>query len=302
MPIERISTYATHQRLLIDSGRVQANLLNLQKQLSSGQKADDFKGLTGQVEQFTGLESKIRKARTYQDNNSLVITRLQAMNTSMDQIIQSADDLENLMVQWRNPANRNNMPLTQQLEGIKRAVAGMLNQSVEGRYLFGGTRTNIPPVKELIPQPVTVGTPDDSYYQGSAEDIVVRAQDNVEIRYNIRADNSAFKKIFAAIFQAEQAGAQNSDEKMRAAINLVQQGIQEAISVQAEINQNVVSLEQINDRHLTLQLYWQGVTEQVSKTDIVAVSTQVAIDQSVLTATYQAFARISQLRLSNFLN
>jgi flagellar hook-associated protein 3 FlgL len=302
MPIQRISTYSTHQRMVIDTGRVQANLLNLQKQLSSGEKADDFKGLTGQVEQFTGLESKIRKARTYQDNNNLVITRLQTMNTSMDQIIQLGDDLENLMVQWRNPANRNNMPLSQQLEGIKKAVAGMLNQSVEGRFLFGGTRTNVPPVKENIPQPVKVGTPDDSYYQGSAEDIIVRAQDNTEIRYNIRADNSAFKNIFAAIFQAEQAGAENDDAKMVTAINLVQKGIQESISVQAELNQNVVSLEQINDRHLTLQLYWQGVTEQVSKTDIVSVSTQVAIDQSVLTASFQAFARISQLRLSNFLN
>jgi flagellar hook-associated protein 3 FlgL len=302
MPIARISTYATHQRMLVDTNRVQSNLLNLQKQLSSGQKADDFKGLTGQVEQFTGLESKIRKARTYQDNNDLVITRLQTMNTSMDQIIQLGDDLENLLVQWRNPANRKNIPLTQQLDGIKKAVAGMLNQSVEGRYLFGGTRTNVPPVKDLIPQPVKVGTPDDSFYQGSAEDIVVRAQDNVEIRYNIRADNSAFKSIFAAIFQAEQAGSENSDDKMKDAIKLVQQGIQESISVQAELNQNVVSLEQINDRHKTLELYWQGVTEQVSKTDIVAVSTQVAIDQSVLTASFQAFARISQLRLSNYLN
>jgi flagellar hook-associated protein 3 FlgL len=302
MGIERISTFATHQRLVIDSNRVQSNLLELQKQLSSGRKADDFKGLTGQVEQFTGLEGKINKAKTYQTNNDLIITRLRTANTSMDQIIQIGDDIKNIIVQWRNPALRNNLPINQQLDAFKKSISGMLNQSVEGRYLFGGTRTDIPPVVDPLPQPVTVGTPDASYYQGSEEDVVVRAQDNLEIRYNIRADNPAFQKLYGAIFLAEKAAAANNDDMMKDAFNMVSSGIQQTISAQAEINQNIVNLTQINDRHQTLELYWKGVTEEVSKTDIVGVSTQVAIDQAVLTATYQAFARISQLRLSDYLN
>lgn len=302
MGIERISTYSTHQRLVTDSNRVQANLLELQKQLSSGQKADDYKGLTGLVEQFTGLESKIKKAQTYQQDNDLVITRLKTANTSVDQIIQIGDDLKNVIVQWRNPALRPNLPINQQLESFKKSISGMLNQSMEGRYLFGGTRTDIPPVIEPVPDPVNVGTPDANYYQGSEEDLVLRAQDNLEIRYNIRADNPAFQKLYGAIALAEKAAGSNDDDMMKEAYDMAVDGIQDTISVQAEMNQNVVNLTQINDRHETLELYWRGVTEQVSKTDIVGVSTQVAIDQAVLTASYQAFARISSLRLSNFLN
>lgn len=302
MGIERISTYSTHQRMVTDSNRVQANLLELQKQLSSGRKADDFKGLTGVVEQFTGLQAKIAKSQTYQDDNDLVITRLKTMDTSIDQIISASDDIQNIIVQWRNPALRPNLPINQQLEALKKTVAGMLNQSAEGRYLFGGTRTDIPPVIDPVPDPVTVGTPDASYYQGSQENIKVRAQDNLEIEYNVRADDPAFQKIFGAIALAEKAAANNDDDMMKDAYDMITDGIQETISVQGALNQNVINLTQINDRHKTLQLYWQGVTEQVSKTDIVAVSTQVAIDQAVLTATYQAFARISQLRLSNYLN
>ena len=131
---------------------------------------------------------------------------------------------------------------------------------------------------------------------------MLRAQDNLEIRYNIRADNPAFQKLYGAIFLAEKAAAANDDNLMKTAFNMAQTGIKETISVQAELNQNVVNLTQINDRHQTLELYWRGVTEQVSKTDIVGVSTQIAIDTAVLTATYQAFSRISQLRLSNYLN
>ena len=301
MPIERISTRSVHQRTLVDFNRVQSHLLELQKQISSGIKTDDFKGLAGQVEQFTNLDGKIRKAVTYQESNEIVITRIQTANVAFDGMVETVNDIKNLLVQWRDPGLRPTLPFTQQMEAFKKTLTGQLNQTADGRFLFGGSRTDIPPVIDPLPAPVSVGTPDDSYYQGSKEDIIVRAQDNQEIRYNIRADNEAFQNVFAGMAMAAEAHALDDDERMITAFNMVNDGLQGIIALQAENNQNSVTIRQINDRHKSLQLYWQGVTEEVSKTDIVAASTEVAVDQAVLTATFQAFSSINRLRLSDFL-
>ena len=301
MAVTRISTYAVHQGTLRDFNRVQAGLADRQRQLSSGLRTADFKGLTGVTEQFVDLEGKIRRLKTYEQNNDLVISRLQTVNTSLDQIVQTTDDLENLIVQWRNPGLRNNIPMQEQLQSLTKTLTAQLNQSVDSRYLFGGTRTEVPPVLDPRPEPVQVGVLDDSYYQGSKEDLVLRAQDNLELRYNIRADNSAFQKVFAGISQAAYADTITDDDEMVEAYNMIKDGLQEVIALQSQNNQNIVTLGQINDRHQTLALYYKGVTESLSKTDIVAVSTEVAVDQAVLTATFQTFAKINALRLSDFL-
>ena len=53
MPVGRISTLALHQTTLRDASKVQVNLADLQQQLSSGSKAQDFAGLGGsESEQF----------------------------------------------------------------------------------------------------------------------------------------------------------------------------------------------------------------------------------------------------------
>ena len=146
MPIERISTRSVHQRTLVDFNRVQSHLLELQKQISSGIKTDDFKGLAGQVEQFTNLDGKIRKAVTYQESNEIVITRIQTANVAFDGMVETVNDIKNLLVQWRNPGLRPTLPFTQQMEAFKKTLTGQLNQTADGRFLFGGSRTDIPPV------------------------------------------------------------------------------------------------------------------------------------------------------------
>ncbi len=67
------------------------------------------------------------------------------------------------------------------------------------------------------------------------------------------------------------------------------------------VNSNKVALSNTNTNLQTFQLYWKGVQENIGNTDLVSVSTQVAVDQGILQAAFQAFAKINSLHLSNFL-
>ncbi len=300
--VTRTSNYALHSSLLSNINTVQTRLFTAQNQLSSGLKADSFSGFTGQVEQFTELEAKVRKSVNYQENNAVNISRLQTTQEHLSSIIDVVDEMENLMTLRRNPAVADDTYLQILMQSKIDAVAAELNATFGGKYLFSGTRSNVAPVEvdPAVPQPVTSGVADANYYRGSNEDIIMRADDNVEMEIRVRADDDAFQKIFAAAYHAMSGDTANDDDILVEALDLLQEGLDEVIALESSVNSDILIVEDISQRQNSLQLYWQGVTEEISKTDILSVSTQLAVDETVLTASFQAFAGINALSLVNF--
>lgn len=303
MAIQRVSTFGVHQSLLGNVNQVQKNLFDLQKQISSGVKTDNFEGLASQVEPFTAVESKIRRTETYLQQNSLILSRLNTTQQQLETIVDLADQAEDLIILRRNPATGKDLNFSAQMESLRQTIAGALNETFEGRYLFGGTNTNRPPViaDPSVPSPVTPGVPDDNYYQGSKENLTVRAQDSYQFEYNIRADNQGFQELFSAMALAMEGDLSDTDDVLADAQDLVNSALENIIADQTKVNSQIVSLENIQLRQDELILYWQGVREVIINTDIVAASTEVAMDQAILQASFQAFARVSQLNLADFL-
>lgn len=301
--VSRISTNAIFRNTLSDVNSTQAHLADLQGQLSSGLKTNKFSGLSGHVEQFTFLEAKIKKTQNYEDNNANNIARLQSTNVSITQLINAADTLEDLFVARRNPASAQDLNFEQQVKIKIDSIASELNSTFEGKFIFGGTKSNVKPVKDdpSVPAPVTLGTLDDGYYQGSKENQTARASDSVDFELGVRADDTAFQKLIHSAYLAIEGHKTNNDTTISQAIDLIQSGIQDIISRQSDVNTDIIRLQDINERHLALRTYWKGVTEDLSKTDILSVSTQVSVDQTVLQSTFQAFSKINNLRLVDFL-
>ena len=300
MTIQRISTYSIHQNTLNDVTRVQASLADLQGQISSGKKTNNFKGLGSQTEHFVSLEAKMNKGETYVNNNTVILSRLNTTQVVMDGAIDLVDDMKVLMLQRLNLGNENGLHFNQQLNAMRDQLGDMLNTTLEGRYLFGGTNTSAPPIGDTF-ETLQGNVADSSYYQGSPEDVMARLDDAIELKYSVRADDEAFQKVVAAITGALGDDAAGIAPNVQDAFQLIQEGLGDLIGVQARVNANIVTVETITTRHQELNLYWQGVKDQIINTDIVAASTQVAIDQAVLQASFQSFSTINRLRLVDFL-
>jgi flagellar hook-associated protein 3 FlgL len=302
MAVGRISTYALQQTTLRDSSKAQVTLADLQQQLSSGSKSPDFAGLGGnKSEQFLLLENKIAKTDVYMNNNTIIGTRIDSTDTILGQVIETATSLKNLISQRRNISS-NTAAFPAEITGAWQALVSQLNTSLEGRYIFGGTRTDTAPVDEKsFPTLKVDGVPDDGYYSGSQQDITIRADDNTEMTYNVRADDAGIQKIFAGLAMAMKGHDTNSDGDLSKAFDLVEDGLSGVIATQSIVNQNKVQLTDINTRHQSFKLYFQGVKEEIGNADLVSVSTEVAINQGILQASFQAFAKINSLKLSDFL-
>ncbi len=300
MTVNRISSFTLFNSTFRDVSGQFSKLADLQNQISSGYKASNFEQLNGEVERFTSLEARQRQLDQFIQSNNINISRLKTGDNAINQIVDIADDMENLMVTRRSVAGTT-LNFKQQMINFVESLKIELNTSSEGRYLFGGSDTGTLPVEDIFKAPANIGVPEDNYYTGSKENVTFRVEAALTYEYPVRADDPAFQKIIAAYHKAIAADQAGDDAGIAAAIDLMQKGQEELNAVLGRINSTIVSVEQMNDRHTQMKLYMKGVTEQVIKTDLASAATEVSNHEAALQATFQVYARLSQLRLSDYL-
>lgn len=300
---ERISTYSLHQRLLTDTTRSQMGLANLQNQLSSGLKSETFQGLGNSVEAFVSLDSRVNRNQVFIDSSSVVAGRLNVADDALNSLIDSVGSLQNLLGQQRQTTSQDNLAFDVQIEAKWKEISTIINTSYEGRYLFSGTATGTKPVDdENFPTLNVDGVPDKGYYKGASENVSIRVDENFDVEFNARADDPALQKLFAGLAMAKKFGQTAGDSpQMKQAYDFVDDSLKGIISLRGTVNANKVAVEQNSERLSSLKLYWKGLQESISNTDILAVSTEVAVNQGILQAGFQAFAKISSLKLIDFL-
>src|SRR5690349_14278308 len=149
MAVDGISTFGLHQKTLSDIKRIENDLANQQIQLSSGFTSQDFAGMAQDTEQYLSLETSIRRIDQYLSDNQLVDIRLNTTNTVLDQFVTTATALQNLIIQRRTGVT-DTSAFAGQVRGLWQEMVGELNTAIEGRYLFGGTKIDAPPVESEI--------------------------------------------------------------------------------------------------------------------------------------------------------
>lgn len=301
MVVPVVSTLSVLQKTINDVARVQNSLFDAQTQLSSGKKSQDFTGIADDTQEYLSLDASLSKAGQYLDDNRIIETRLNSTANALTNIVNVGNTLKNLIAQRRTGISGADS-FQNQLDGIWRQLTSELNTQVNNQFLFSGSRTNAPAVKtDSFPVLAVEGQPDADYFLGSQQNLTAIIRDNTLLTYNVRADQEGFQKLFAGLAIAAEGGANGGDDQLQQAYDLVDEGIQDVIGVQATTNANRVQIITINESIRNQELFFRGIQEEIGNTDIVAVSTQLSIDQGILQAAFQAFAKISALRLSDFL-
>jgi len=301
MTIGTIGTFALFQTTLNDVSTVETNLTNEQQQLSSGNQFQNFADMGGQTQQFLSLSDSIARTTQYLDNHRPIEANVNSTSSILSQVITTATNLQNLMVQ-RLTGVQGNANFSGQLNASWQTLVGQLNTNVGNQYLFAGSATTTQPVNTTtFPELAVPGVPDAGYYQGSTQDLTTRIDDSTVVTYNVRADAPAFQNIFAGLAMAKQGDTIGDNAMIQQAESLVAQGIQGVIALQATVGSTQLQLTTSDTNLNNQKLYWQGLQQSIGNTDIVSVSTQVAVNQSILQAAFQSFARITSLSLESFL-
>ena len=296
----RIGSLSLITDTLRDVSSSQTKLSALQNQISSGYKSQNFVGLDGSVEQFTQIDGQLSRAKQFNDNNRLNISKLQTADEALSKVTDIADKIKNIIV-GANSATIATSNISQAIADLLKSFAGELNVSFNGSYIFGGTDTANAPVPTTGASNAVLGVADDVYYAGSKQDSTLRIDDRTDVGFPVRADDSAFQKIYAAAKWAINAATAKDTAQMSQAQQLIQDGQKDLIAARSKIGSTVINIQTTDDRLKQLTTYWRQLSDELSKTDLVAASTEVSGYQAILQATFQVYARLSQLRLSDYL-
>ena len=305
--IDRVSTASLYETNLSNINITQTNLAQLNEQISSGNKANTWDQLNGTVEQVSGYTTKISNIDNYTANNTVISTRLNTMDQSLSTLQSVATQYASLIAQRSNQVNGSSINFSQQANSMLDEIASALNVQISGRYLFSGSKTETPPITTPISSTTTTpGTPNNSYYNGDSAQLSSRVSDTQDMQYGVTGDNPAFQQLIGAIQTGLTGDASSSSSGANAdfssSVDMINQAINSLADVKTGIDTNINDINNITDQNSTLKLYWQQALSDDTSTDVASASIQLAADQTTLQATFQAFASISKLNLTSYLN
>lgn len=300
----RVTTASTYSNTINSYINQQGDLAKIQKQIATGLKYDNFADIAkdGQTRHILDFTSSLSQLDTYKNNNSLLTSRLNATDAALSQV----QDITTKAIQamtLKRSADGANDPLEPQLRAMLQQLSDQLNTSTDGRYLFAGADTNVQPVEDLdtVSNISSTGTVTANYYNGDNTDLVQNISKNVTLQYNIKANDPAFQNLIGAINLAIKAERNHSDSNLAAAIDMANQAQVSVSDVRSKVGSNLTTISQVGAEHENFKTYLSNTLSNTVNTDTAEASIQLSLDQSILTASFQAFARVSNLSLGNYL-
>lgn len=141
-------TFAT--QLIRDTRTLRSNIENVERQLGTGQRAETYGGLGRDANLVVNFQQRLSTTNSYLETINLLTTRFNVIDTTLERISGIGQDAQGvidaneftLLSDGRTGAQRTS-------ENLLAELVGLLNSEVGGRYVFGGSATDAPPVRDV---------------------------------------------------------------------------------------------------------------------------------------------------------
>ena len=150
-----ISSNYSQMSSLLKIMEVQKNELNnRQNEISSGRKSDLSLNLGAEIRRGMNVHSLLNSYNAYLKNNLIIQSRLQFTQTTLSDIFDNADKFKSSLMLAQNDARGQNIIEMQATNALGLFISS-LNNSIDNKYIFGGEKTNIPPINGFFVQPIS---------------------------------------------------------------------------------------------------------------------------------------------------
>lgn len=304
----RVTDYAQNQLNLFYIQSTQQRMFDAQNQISTGKVSQTYSGIAADSGQLVNLESARTRVDQYLKSIQTVTQRLQEMESDTTTLTRVASNLQTLLVNGLNAETSSDLNLNQQAQDMLNQVQGILNDQLNGRYLFGGTATDIAPVDFnaagfATPPSVYPTSADTGYFQGNSTKLAVQVDDHLSITYGVTADEPAIEQLVRALRLTATAsvGPPQDRNRLEEALRVVKQAVTALPDITSKIGTAQKALLDMTSKHNDFQQFADSVTGGIANTDVTKAITLLSEDQTTLQASYQVLARLSALNLADFL-
>ena len=305
----RVSTFGQQTLILNSLMTNQQRVFEAQRQITTGKKTDDFKGLAGDTGTVLGARSFQARTENYQQTIDTVRGKLDANDVQVGGIIAAMEDLKDTML--TSIANDQAEGLMELLEQNFNFVVNALNTNFDGTFLFSGANTgtepvNIQSIDELAALPGVADAFDNA-------DISFRARiaDGVELEFGILADDVA-SDIFQVMldiynFSNGPSGPLdgNLDDTqwnyLRSDVQNLSSAIDGLRQVQTKNGVAFNRLDVIENQHEDALVFLEPFIADLEDVDIAEAVTRLNNNQLALEASYRAVSALQDLSLLRFI-
>ena len=283
-----------------DFQRLQSDLIEKQSQIGSGSKASTYAELGSDTNAVEAFRNSVESAERFITSIDEAQRKADTAYASIDQIVLVLQDFKQTLALENSP-NADIVDLTLAANTALQNIEGALNAKDGPNFLFAGGKTNIKPVNDLINTNNFVnGVVQTNYYSGDSFKTAVDVSSSQRIEYGVTAADDAFKNAIAALNLAKEAEESGLGD-LSATGDLLDQALEEAITARATLGNKIKAFE--DNTFFQEQLkssFEQKLADKISP-DIVELSIEVAQREASLTASFQLFATISRLTLTDYI-
>lgn len=300
----RVADIAQHTRVLGFIGSAQSRVNELQTQIGSGHKAQEYEGISRKAERLVSLEATHTRTTQYVKNNQTVERRLQTMESNVSQIFDVMTGYKTLLVDALNAQNAADLNMTVRAQEMLNQISSLLNVAEDGRYLFAGSMTNVQPV-DLTGLPPTYVVPtangaSSGYYQGNSQVLAVRAGDNFDVNYGVKADDLGFEQAIRAL-DVIVKGVPTDPTTLNHALAVTTDALNNIANTRTQIGAVATTLSEVNRKHDEFMLFTEQTIGEIENVDIAEAVSLMNVATVTLEASFMTLSRLAQLTLINFL-
>lgn len=298
--LTRIGDFAQSERMTSQLLQTQTRTRLAQAQISSGKITDRFQDLAPNVERLIDVKAVLQQNQQFQENNAFTDKKLVTMEAAVSGLFDVATRVQTLAIQRLNDGATIPGLMESELEGLLDQTVAFLNSDLDGRYLFGGSRTDQPPAV-IDPAFTNFGAADDTFYQGDDLVLTARTDIDVEVTTSLSADREGFRELVGAIRGMINGDVLDDSVVLENSLGLLHESLSKIADYQAELGSRQIQLEAINQHHADTEIYLESRISEIEDVDFTEAIAKLAGDQVLLEGAMATIGRLNQLNLIDYL-
>ena len=156
--MERVATLMHSSAMLAELQRTQRSMFDAQTQVSTGKRINEFSDSPADLGALMAARGADARTADFLASAKAIRTRLDLQDTHIDELASVTADMKQSILDA--VANASGAGLKAELEGVFGRMVSILNSQIDGKYIYGGTRQDVPPVTvgslaELVALPTT---------------------------------------------------------------------------------------------------------------------------------------------------
>lgn len=315
--VTRIADIGVNSVFLQDILRNEGRLFEAQRQVSSGLKSQDFKGLGSDINQLVSLKSQRERADQYKSANEEIERRLALYDTVINEIRDLTQEYRDNILTAIN--TNSGIVMRQQTEDLYDRLVALLQTKDNGRFIFSGSRTDTNPLTtaaltvsglEGINADVSKSTGTASLVtQNNSTKASATVEQNLTVTYGILAEDvgADLIEVFRDFFEFE-TGSNFGNNLTAAQITFltnelatVNSELQDVDQIHAENGFRQKTIDDINTRHSDDITFLSILISDIEEIDTAEAIARLNQDQVALEASLAVTAQLTRLTLLDFI-